>query len=78
VSFTESVHQVLTELPASSLLDRGAVVDALLDLANATQDEGDKARVFDVARALPASAVLDRGAVTDLLLDLLVEEPAAV
>jgi hypothetical protein len=78
VSFSESVHQALAELPSSSLLDQGGVTDVLLDLAATTDDAAEKERVYDVMRALPTSAVLDRAAVTDLLLDLLVTEPAPV
>ena len=71
MSLSQSVHTALAELPTSSLLDQGAVMDLLLDLANDTPDPDERARIVEVMRALPRSAVLDRAAVADLLLDLL-------
>jgi len=78
MSFSQSVHQALAQLPTSSLLDQDGVVDVLLDLANAATDPADKERVHAVLRSLPRAAVLDRTAVCDLFLDLLTPEVAAV
>lgn len=71
ITFNERVKHHLTELATSPLLDRGTVVDALLDLLNTTEDPDDRRRLEESLARLPRAVVLDRVAVADALLDLL-------
>jgi len=71
MNFNDRVHGALAALPTSSLLDRGAVVDVLLDLRNEATEDSDVARVTAAMEQLPSSSIIDRYQVCDLLLDLL-------
>jgi hypothetical protein len=71
-SFEDQVQEVLDGLPSSTLVDRGVVVDALLDLFNAAGEHGE--RVTNALRELPPAGLLERTVATDTLLGLL--EPA--
>jgi hypothetical protein len=68
-TFEEEVQAVLDGLPSQELVDRGVVVDALLDLFGAAGDDGE--RVSAALRDLPPAGLLERSVATSTLLGLL-------
>jgi hypothetical protein len=72
-SFEQQVQAVVEGLPGNTLVDRGVVVDALLDLFNAAGEHEE--RVTNALRDLPPAGLLERSVATGTLLGLL--EPTA-
>ncbi|HEY7135170.1 MAG TPA: hypothetical protein VIB48_08890 [Acidimicrobiia bacterium] len=68
-TFEDEVQAVLAGLPSQELVDRGVVVDALLDLFGAAGDDGE--RVSAALRDLPPAGLLERAVATSTLLGLL-------
>jgi hypothetical protein len=68
-TFEDQVQTVLDGLPPHTLVDRGVVVDALLDLLNAAGDHGE--RVTNALRELPPAGLMERSVATSTLLGLL-------
>jgi hypothetical protein len=68
-TFEEEVQAVLDGLPSQELVDRGVVVDALLDLFGAAGEHGE--RVTEALRELPPAGLMARSAATSTLLGLL-------
>jgi hypothetical protein len=67
--FQEQVQAVLERLPESRLVDRGVVVDALLDLFGAPGEHGE--RVANALRDLPPAGLMERSTAADTLRALL-------
>jgi hypothetical protein len=74
-SFEDQVQAVLDGLPGSTLVDRGVVVDALLDLFNAAGEHAE--RVTDALRDLPPAGLMERSVAAGTLLGLLESSPAS-
>ena len=73
-TFTDHVRGVIDALPTSQLIDRGVVVDALLDLFGPAGDAHGE-RVTNALRDLPPAGLLERDTATGVLLGLL--DPSA-
>lgn len=71
LTFSDRVKDRLAELPRSPLVDRGMVVDTLLDLLNTTSDPDARRCLERSLAGLPRAVTLDRVTVADVFLDLL-------
>jgi hypothetical protein len=68
-SFGDRVRDTMESLPTSTVIDRFAANDVLLDLLEAA-GPAEEARVLAALASLPKSGLIDRSALNTILLEL--------
>jgi hypothetical protein len=77
VDFRDRLLLTMAELPGVTVVDRGLVIDALLDVRN-DADDHEREAVERILSSLPAGDTVDRRVVMDALLDLFASASASV